>query len=698
MPNSIKRLKQLGLFCFFMLAIGITCSAQTTKVDELLSQLNKNSPDTTQMKIMRKLSVAYSSVDPAKKFYYANQYKQVAEKYGIDSLVASAYLDMGNSYVLRSNLDSGLYYFKVGHEKAKACNFTNGIARGYINIGYVYDRLDRKKEAADYYEIALKLYTKLNFKRGINQCITNLGSIYFDLKEYKTADLYFQQVLDNVKENPNDEVGLGNALYSLGGSRQRLGKLKESLQYYQKSLAIREKIGDLNGIALSNWGIGELYVGKEEYNKALDYLNIALKNNRTLKNLYQECAVLMTLADAYLGLKDYKNAEASADLAITRAKETDSKIAMSLSLDKMAKVKAAQKKFDEALMFQAAYKAINDSLKTDETTKEIITSDLHRINTDNSVLTKDNKTIKSKNSEYVTVIAIITILLILLAVLLALYIKRNLEKKTINLLLQKQKQEIAEVNEELSALNEELTTQMDIVSVQNIELEKLNIVKNKFFSIVSHDLRSPLNSLKMIFELYRKGDLNEKELGELLTRLEDTIYTTASFLDNLLEWSKTQLEGMIVKPSPFEVSKIVADNMKLMESQIKLKSLKVENKISSDVTAFADPNMINTVVRNLLSNAIKFCNKGDEVIFDAEIKGDKMTFTIRDSGPGISESDKENLFNLAHTISTGTAGEKGHHIGLVLCRDMLLQNNGDIQVESEFGKGTTFYISLPIGR
>lgn len=698
MPNAIKRLKQVSTLCFLMSFLCINSFAQTSKVDELLGQLNKASPDTTQMKIMRKLSVAYSSVDPAKKFYYSNQYRLIAEKHGIDSLVASAYLDMGNSYVLRSNLDSGLYYFKVGHEKAKASNFVNGIARGYINIGYVYDRLDRKKEAADYYEIALKLYTKLNFKRGINQCITNLGSIYFDLKEYKIADVYFQQVLDNVKENPNDEVGLGNALYSLGGSRQRLGKLKEALQYYQKSLSIREKIGDLNGIALTNWGIGELYVGKGEYNKALPYLNIALKNNRTLKNLYQECAVLMTLSEAYLGLEDYKNAEESASLAIVRAKESESKIAISLSLDKMAKVKAAQKKFDEALMYKAAYKAIDDSLKNDETTKEIITGDLHRINTDNKILVKDNKTIKSKISDYVTVISIITILLILVALLLALYYKRNSEKKTTNLLLQKQKQEIAEVNEELSALNEELTTQMDIISVQNIELEKLNMVKNKFFSIVSHDLRSPLNSLKMLFELYRKGDLDEKELGELLTRLEDTIYTTASFLDNLLEWSRSQLEGMVVKPSSFQINGIVADNIKLMDSQIKLKSLKIENRIDLDITAFADPNMINTVVRNLLSNAIKFCNKGDEVIFDAKLNEGEIVFAIRDSGPGISEDDKTNLFNLAHTISTGTSGEKGYHIGLVLCKDMLLQNNGNIQVESKLGKGTTFYISLPISR
>jgi signal transduction histidine kinase len=279
--------------------------------------------------------------------------------------------------------------------------------------------------------------------------------------------------------------------------------------------------------------------------------------------------------------------------------------------------------------------------------------------------------------------------------LLALYYKRNLEKKANNVLLQEQKQEIAEVNEKLAAMNEELMTQMDIISAQNIELEKLNKVKNKFFSIVSHDLRSPLINLKSLFALYREGNLTEKELNELLARLEDTIYTTASFLDNLLEWSKSQLEGMLVKPSIVTLQHIVDDNIKLMEAQIKLKLLKVENKAGADITVFADPNMINTVIRNLLSNAIKFCNVGDSVIFDAKLEDGRVICSISDSGPGISDNNKKNLFNLAHTISTGTAGEKGYHIGLILCKDMILQNNGSIAVESKLGKGTTFYITLP---
>jgi two-component system sensor histidine kinase/response regulator len=695
MPNALKRLKQVSIFCFFMFFLGITTSAQTTKVDELLAQLNKNSPDTTQIKILRKLSTAYSAVDPVKKFYYANQFRLLAEKNGIDSLVASAYLDMGISYGIRSKLDSALYYFNLGYEKSKEINYAVGIARSQANIGYAYDHLDRKKEAVKNYESALKIFRKLNIKKSINQMITNLGSIYFDLGEYKIADSYFRQVLENMKEVPSDEIGLGNALFSLGNSNRKLGNPKKSMDYYEQSLAIREKIGDLNGIALSNWGIGQSYINKYQYAKALGYLEIALKNNRILKNIYQESVVLMGISHAYLGLNDNKSAEETANLAMVKAKESNSKGMIAESLELLIEVNAAQKKYDDALRFQADYNAIKDSLDTKKAKKDVIITDLNRINSDNKDLVKDNRTIIAKNSDYVTVISIITILLIIVAVLLALYYKRNLEKKATNVLLQRQKQEIAEVNEELGALNEELTTQMDLVSAQNIELEKLNSVKNKFFSIVSHDLRSPLNSLKMLFELYRKGILDEKELSDLLARLEDTIYTTASFLDNLLEWSKSQLEGMKVEPSAVEIHHIVQNNIKLMDSQINLKALKVENKIAIDTTVFADPNMINTVVRNLLSNAIKFCNIGDKITFDAKLTNGEVICSISDSGPGISDKDKENLFNLTHTISTGTSGEKGYHIGLILCKDMILQNKGTIQVNSELGKGTTFNITLP---
>lgn len=695
MQNALKHFQKHAILCVSLLLFGIISNAQTSKIDDLLAQLNKNNPDTAQIRILKGLSAAYTSVDPIKKFHYANQYLQLAEKNNIDSSIANAYIDMGMAYTLRSKLDTGLYYFKIGHEKAKAANYENGIARSHVNMGFVYDRLDKKKEAVNHYEESLKIFRKLNHKRGINQCIMNLGSLYFDLGEYKTADIYFRQVYESLKDSPNDQAGLANSLFSMGGSNRKIGDQKLALSYYKRSLIIREKLGDINGIALSNWGIGLVHNNLKQYNKALKYLEIALDNNRKTKNIYQEAVVLMSISYSYLNLKDYKKAEENAKLALEKANEANSKGLVVQALEHLVKVEKAQNKFAEALEYQSHHIAISDSLNNTQVRKEVILDDLRRVNTDNKNLQDRNKKISAKISDYTIAIAIITGLLIILAILLILYYRKNSAEKTANKLLLYQKHQIAEVNEELSALNEELKTQMEIVSAQNIELEKLNTVKNKFFSIVSHDLRGPIHSLKALFGMYRSGVLNEEELGQLLERLEDTVYSTASFLDNLLEWSKSQLEGMVVNPTDVKLHEIIAHNIQLMESQIKLKSIKVENRVAEELNILADINMVHVIIRNILSNAIKFCSKGDEVIFDATIEGNKVVCSIKDTGPGISDADKANLFNLTHTPGTGTFGEKGYHIGLILCRDMAIQNNGNLEVDSKLGEGTTFYITLP---
>lgn len=697
MPDAITTLKKLILFSF-LLVCSFSAFAQTTKVDELLGQLNKANTDSAQIAIMRKLSAAYSAVDPVKKYYYANQYRILAEKNNIDSSIANAYLDMGISHGIRSNPDSALYFFKLGFKKAKESNYTNGIARSYANIGFAYDRLERKKEAVKNYEQSLKIYRKLNYKKGISQNTINLGSIYFDLGEYKTAHNYFLQVLEDVKENPKDEIGLGNALFSLGNSNRELGKLKQAMAYYKQSLAIREKIGDISGIALSYWGIGKVYYSEKNYKKAEQHFLLALKKNESIKNPYQETVVLLSLGHNYLDLKNYKKAEKTGQLALDKSYESKSKGLTSLALELLVEISTAQNKFEEALKLQTNYIEVKDSLNQNKVKEGVIINDLHRINSDNKNLERSNKQIIAKNSDYAIAIGIITFLLIVVVVLLLLYYKRNAEKKASNSQLQKQKQEIAEVNEELSSLNEEILKQMNIVSSQNFELEKLNAVKNKFFSIVSHDLRGPLNNLKMLFELYHKGELNKNELNDLLVKLGDTIYSTAGFLDNLLEWAKSQLEGININPDNFKLLTIVEENLNLLDSQVKAKNIKIENKIANDIDVYADPNMINIVIRNIFSNAVKFCKADDLISFHAKIIGNEILLSISDTGIGMDNETKNNLFTLSHQTSMGTSGEKGYQIGLILCKDMIVQNGGKIDVESKLGQGTTFLINLPLAK
>lgn len=688
-------LKQNVHFCLsLLLFISIPCISQTTKVDKLLPQLNQKLQDTSRLRILRELTSAYSSVDQDKKFHYAKSYKNLAEKLKIDTLVIEALIDMGGTHAIQSNMDSALFYFSKGKNKAETISYDGGIARSLASIGYVYEKLDREKESIELYNKALNIYRKIKNKKGINQCLINIGGIYYDLTEYEMAQTYFQQSYESNVQIGN-ESGIASALFSLGNTSKRLEKKDKAYEYYKRSLEISEKIGDLNRIALARWGLGTIDNERGDYKKALKNLEVALVNNIAIKNHYQESSVILSIATAYLGLNDPKKAYEFTQKAYEQSYEIDSKNSRLEALKIFITISKHTKEFEKAFNYQSHMMALLDSVETEKVAKHVMINDFKRVKSENEGLVKDNKIISNKNSGYLTTIAITSSLLILVIILLLLFYYRYKEKKSTNNLLELQKEKIAKINSELENLNNEIKIQMDLATVQNQELEQLNKVKNKFFSIVSHDLRSPLANLQLLFSLYREGQLNQEELGAILAKLEDTIYTTTAFLDNLLEWSKSQLDGIQVKPEIFSLGKIVLQNIHMMDNAIKSKGLIIENNIPKKIQLFADQNMFHVVVRNLISNCIKFCRMGDKISIEAVQKEKTVLLSIKDTGPGITDVNLQNLFSLEYTVTTGSSGEKGHHIGLILCKDMVEQNNGSIKVESKVGEGTTFWVELP---
>ena len=683
------------LLVMILLYSGFSATAQTAKIAELEQSLKKSVADTSRIRLMRKLSIAYSSVNPEKKFYYAKRYKVLAEKLKIDSLVADGYIDMGMYYGIGSKMDSALYYFSLGFDKAKVANYRKGMGRALVNMGFAYDRLDNKQNAVKSYMQALNIFKKIKLTRGINQCYINIGSIYYDLDEFMLSKYYFGEALKSFTKD-KDEPGIAKALFALAGVYKFLEQYDKSREYFDKSLEIRTKNGDFNGIALSRMGLGSLDTEQKRYNSALKNLDIALDYNNKIKDPYQESSIYLEMAKAHLGNKNYKQAEIYGKKLLAGSERMQSRLPMSRAYKTLADIYKAKNELEKAFHYQTLYIANQDSIASEKTVKDVTMLEFGRIRNENTGLVKDNNSISKKNTDYLKTILATSILLFLVVILVVLLYKRNRDKLIVNKLLQKQKEEIAIINTELELLNIEVNSQMTLTAEQNVELEKLNTLKNKFFSIVSHDLRGPLANLQMLFRLYREGELNDTELRELLGKLEETIYSTSTFLDNLLEWSKSQLEGMTVRPSVFYPADLIAENIRLMETSTNIKGLTVNAIADPHITAYADSNMINIVIRNLLGNSVKFCNPGDSITMEIRTNGDKVLFSIADTGPGISEADLERLFNLEHTVSKGTYGEKGHHLGLILCRDMVLQNNGKIWVVSELGSGTVFWVELPM--
>lgn len=659
-------------------------------------------PDTTRLRLLGSLCAAYTSVDPIKKMACARQCKALAEKLHNNDAIADAYLDMGISCGIRGLLDSSIYYFKTGYALSQKAGYLKGMGRNLMDMGYAYDRSDRQNEAVKCYFRALTIFKKLKLQKNINQTLINIGAIYYDLDQYKIAETYFAEVYNNFKA-AHDTAGIAYGMSSLANCYMETHRYVQATDFYTKSLAIRKKLGDKNGMALiyEEWGVMKRY--QHDYKQSLADLDSALTISRQMRDKYEQATMLANVSETYLAMKDYPNAIRSGETGLKIMHSINFMHGISEMLERLSRAYAGNGNIKKAYDTQTAYIKLQDSLINQKTLRDITLIEFGRVRDENLDLAKNNQLMASQNTSYITrikrysnLIGVITVMLVLVFLLLLVQYRRNREKQSANKLLVEQKEEIAAINHQLGMLNEEVTSQMEVVSKQKDELEKLNNIKNMLFSIVSHDLRGPLSSLQTLFAIYREGGLGDQELNVILAQLEDTILSTRAFLDNLLEWSKGQLEGIVAHPVKFNLNDSIDENIRLWDSKISIKGLHVIHECGEQpVMVFADRDMINLVIRNLLSNAIKFCRPGDRIALKAEQAGSKALFSIADTGPGISASDRERLFQLDHTVSTGSHGEHGTHLGLILCQDMATRNHGRLWLETEEGKGATFWMELP---
>jgi ligand-binding sensor domain-containing protein/signal transduction histidine kinase/DNA-binding response OmpR family regulator len=268
-----------------------------------------------------------------------------------------------------------------------------------------------------------------------------------------------------------------------------------------------------------------------------------------------------------------------------------------------------------------------------------------------------------------------------------------------------QKERLEEFNDEILRQSDKILGQQMHISAQNQklehhvdELQKLNKTKDHFFSILAHDLKNPISALTGISDFVRDNfsKLEKKEAQEYINSIYKSAYAVYDLLTNLLNWSQTQSRSIEYSPSTLNVKELVQKNATLLHQQFTNKHITLMTEVGAEHFVFADYNMIDTVVRNLLSNSIKFTEYNGTVTVSSHEKDDDIILSIADNGVGMSKGQLQGLFRLDKTnISVGTAGERGTGLGLVVCQEFIESNKGRIQVESEPGKGTTFYITLP---
>jgi PAS domain S-box-containing protein len=246
----------------------------------------------------------------------------------------------------------------------------------------------------------------------------------------------------------------------------------------------------------------------------------------------------------------------------------------------------------------------------------------------------------------------------------------------------------------------ELQSINDLLSESENNLKELNASKDKFFSIISHDLKAPYQGLLSVLDLLIReyDNLDDEEKKEIFLKIRNNSQRTYNLLDNLLQWSRMQTGKMSYEPIRINLVKVLSGVIDLYCESANIKKINIKHEIDENLHLTADLNMMQLIMRNLLSNAIKFSNPGCEILVSAEDKGGHVEISVNDSGIGISKQKAEHLFKIDVQSSTmGTAKETGTGLGLLLCKDMVKLHKGDIRVESEEGKGSTFTISIPKG-
>jgi signal transduction histidine kinase len=253
------------------------------------------------------------------------------------------------------------------------------------------------------------------------------------------------------------------------------------------------------------------------------------------------------------------------------------------------------------------------------------------------------------------------------------------------------------LSSKLQEQHKALLDQKQLIEAQTANLQKVNDLKDKLFAVIGHDLRSPVANLSNIIEMFEDGYLTSSEVHELMKNINPVVKGVQLTLSNLVEWAGSQIKGINVNSSNVDIFLLGVEMEQTFIPALQVKNLEFINSAYPGRGAVADENHLKVILRNLISNAIKFTPENGTITLGTTIENNQLIISVTDSGQGMSEDEVKKLFSInTHFSHSGTSGEKGTGIGLLLCKELVELNGGQLRVKSKLGKGSTFYFNLPL--
>jgi len=637
-----------------LLLIWLISPLQTnskSRPDSLKSQLTLLKIDSLRVSTMLELAKYYYAFDQDSALYYTDQVLSITSKNNLLRFRANALNIAGVSLLIKSEFESSLKNHLKALKIREALPDSIGIMESYLNIGNIYYRSGEPTKGAASYKTALSVAEKINHERGMSLLFNNLGSYHLD--------------------------------------RWQQGKAQEDLEeasnYLENSRSLKEKLKDSVGLIHTYNLLGDLYLETGEIEKGEDLFHKALAISETQQDLESRIALLMRFSNLNQDRKDYREAMRYAKEAYPLAINIGSAFQIKIIAKEISLLSKAMNNYKQAYEFLEIHVANSDSLFNEARQKIrdelFIEFETEKKELENEKLLKEQLltelSIQRKNE--------ILIVLVILAFTLMLFV---ITLRRANIKLKLANKEISDSHLKLEAQKSQIQMQSETLTERNLELNKANKFRDKLFSIISHDLRSPFNSLQGSLSLWAEGDLSKQEIDPIVILIKKETLNAYTMLQNLLSWARVQIGSDQLIISLFSLQELVQENIVLFEFEANEKKLLLENHVKEDVFWNTDRDRLNFILRNILKNAIKFTPKGGQI----KLLATADCLIIEDTGIGMTEKQIENLYGTNQYSTSGTEGESGTGIGFMLSRDFAQSIGAKIKVTSEVGIRTEFTV------
>jgi signal transduction histidine kinase len=675
----------LSILLFWIVFVPISYSNNNPVIDSLLNEL-KYSTINNYRSITDNLRIQYNSLQEEDAEIYAMKAINIAEKLKYKNAICASYRNLAfvrfrdaKNFINKSNVELLILALEI----SKINKLKEEEILSNIDLAYIYLIKQNFKESLVHYREALKLSEKYKLNELTSITHSRLGSYYYHTGNFENSLYHLNKALENdfftvprykiniintiaviykkqmvldsafmkfsevltIAESSKDSAWIGITHGNLADIRYLKNECKDAIYLFEKDVTICTKWKEWENVAWALGKLGDCYACLNDYNKAKHYFDSALLLIQS-KKIYKE----------YVGIyKSYIDLELS------------------------------QKNYEKAYQLRNDWAFVQDSITISKNKKEIA---LLEVEFDTQKKESEVELLKKEKENHIMLKNTFIIAFFITALLSFFLYLNNRERKKMNSILIQQK-------EELSLKNEEIKQQQNEILEQNAKLQNINLSKDKLFSIVGHDLRSPISSLKGLLSIYELGGFTEADKKIIFSDLKNSLDDTGKMLDNVLDWAKTQMYKEEATPTMFNINSVIEDMYKIYSKIADNKSIILTLNLDENINVYADIDHYKIILRNLITNAIKFSFENG-IIEIACYQDDLNVITVvKDNGVGMTSQEVSNLFSLdTHFTKHGTFNEKGTGLGLLLCKEYVNANNGNLKVESEKGVGSSFYVIL----